>query len=182
MTRIITHPDDPLGYRLTTEVRLPASLVDVFEFFSDACNLEEITPPWLHFSLQTPAPIEIKRGTLIDYRLRLHGIPIRWRTKITACKPPYRFVDEQLRGPYRYWRHEHIFEELDGETIARDQVDYSVPGGALIHWLMVKSDIRRIFEYRGKILGQRFAEGWSGARISNPRTRCVGSRLTGYTD
>ena len=158
MIDIAKHPDDVHGYRLTTEIRLPTPIVEVFEFFSDAHNLEEITPPWLHFSVQTPAPIEMKRGALIDYRLRLHGIPIRWRTEITAWEPPYRFVDEQLRGPYRYWRHEHTFEEKDNETIARDQVDYSVPGGALIHWLLVKSDVRRIFEYRGQILARRFAQ------------------------
>jgi ligand-binding SRPBCC domain-containing protein len=157
MINITKHPNDPRGYRLTTEIRLPTQLVDVFDFFSDAFNLEEITPPWLHFSVQTPAPIDMKRGALIDYRLRLHGIPIRWRTEITAWDPPYRFVDEQLRGPYRYWRHEHTFGEQDGETIARDQVDYSVPGGALIHWLLVKPDVRRIFEYRSQILTRRFA-------------------------
>lgn len=157
MINMAKHPDDPRGYRLTTELRLPTPLVEVFRFFSDADNLERITPPWLHFSVQTPAPIEMKRGAFIDYRLRLHGIPIRWRTEITAWEPPFRFVDEQLRGPYRYWRHEHTFEEQDGDTIARDQVDYSVPGGVLIHWLMVKSDVRRIFEYRSQILGRRFA-------------------------
>jgi ligand-binding SRPBCC domain-containing protein len=158
MIDITKHPNDPRGNRLTTEIRLPTPLADVFEFFSDAYNLEEITPPWLHFTVQTPAPIEMKRGALIDYRLRLHGIPIRWRTEITAWDPPYRFVDEQLRGPYRYWRHEHTFQEQDGKTIAHDQVEYSVPGGALIHWLLVKSDVRRIFEYRSQILTRRFAQ------------------------
>lgn len=158
MISIAKHPDDAHGYRLTTELRLPTPLVEVFEFFSDAYNLEEITPPWLHFSVQTPAPIEMKRGALIDYRLRLHGIPIRWRTEITAWEPPFHFVDEQVRGPYRYWRHEHTFEGKDGETIAHDQVDYSVPGGALIHWLLVKSDVRRIFEYRSQILTRRLAQ------------------------
>ena len=165
MLEINRHPDDPRGYRLTTEIRLPTPLADVFEFFSNAYNLEEITPPWLHFALLTPAPIDMKRGTLIDYRLRLHGLPIRWRTKITVWEPPHRFVDEQLRGPYRYWRHEHDFEERDGETIARDQVDYSVLGGALIHRLLVKSDLRRIFDYRGNVLARRFAYG--SERVGN---------------
>jgi ligand-binding SRPBCC domain-containing protein len=119
MIDITKHPNDPRGNRLTTEIRLPTPLVDVFEFFSDAYNLEEITPPWLHFSVQTPAPIEMKRGALIDYRLRLHGIPIHWRTEITAWEPPFRFVDEQLRGPYRYWRHERRIFEYRGQILTR---------------------------------------------------------------
>ena len=78
-------------------------------------------------------------------------MPIRWRTEITCWEPPYRFRDEQLKGPYRYWRHEHTFENVEGGCLARDQVDYSVPGGKLVHWLLVRGDVQRIFEYRAKV-------------------------------
>ena len=98
----------------------------------------------------------MRLGTLIDYKLQLHGIPIRWKTKISEWKPPYQFVDEQLVGPYRLWRHQHTFDEADGTTICRDRVDYSVPGGALVHWLIVTRDLRKIFEYRREALSQIF--------------------------
>ena len=133
----------------------------MFDFFSDARRLEEITPPWLHLLVQTPRPIAMQSGTLIDYRLRLHGLPLRWRTEISDWEPPFRFVDCQLQGPYRLWRHEHTFEERDGGTLVRDRVDYAVPGGWLIERLFVRPDLKRIFAYRHerllKLLGPRDA-------------------------
>ena len=102
------------NYRLRCEVRLPASIDQVFEFFSDATQLERLTPGWLRFSVLTPTPITMCEGTLIDYKLRVHGIPLRWRSRISLWDPPYRFADEQLRGPYRRWYHIHSFEEDRG--------------------------------------------------------------------
>ena len=154
---IESHPEISGAYRLTTELHLPQTSSEVFEFFGDAFNLEAITPPWLHFAVLTPRPIEMSAGTLIDYRLRLHGIPIRWRTKITCWEPPLRFMDEQLRGPYKMWRHLHTFEDVDAGCLARDQVDYAVPGGRLIHALVVRRDVEKIFDYRRQVLATHFS-------------------------
>jgi ligand-binding SRPBCC domain-containing protein len=137
---------------LIREQRLPGSPSQVFPFFGDAANLERITPPWLRFRVITPRPIEMGAGTLIEYRLRLHGVPLRWLTRIDAWEPPHRFVDRQLRGPYRGWRHEHTFtaDGPDG-TLMRDRVEYSLPLGPL-GWLadavLVRRDLARIFDHR----------------------------------
>ncbi len=135
-------------FALRNEVWLPRPIDEVFEFFSDAYNLETLTPPILRFEVLTPAPIRMETGTLIDYKLRLRGLPVRWQSEITAWEPPHRFVDEQRRGPYSMWVHEHTFVEKDGGTLAKDNVDYSVPGGALVNRLFVARDVRKIFEYR----------------------------------
>jgi ligand-binding SRPBCC domain-containing protein len=95
-------------------------------------------------------------GTLIDYRLRVHGVPVRWRTRISAWEPPHRFVDEQLRGPYRQWIHEHTFEPRDGGTLARDTVRYAVPFDFLTHAWFVRPDIETIFRFRTEALLHRF--------------------------
>ncbi len=137
------------------ELWLPRPRPEVFAFFAEARNLEAITPPWLKFEVLTPAPIEMRAGTLIDYRLRLHGIPIRWRTEITLWEPPVRFADTQLRGPYRLWVHTHTFEEKDGGTLCRDDVRYAVPGGALIERLFVRRDVERIFAHRQDVMRRR---------------------------
>ncbi len=125
-----------------------ASLDETFAFFADAGNLEEITPPWLHFEILTPRPIVMGVGTLIEYRLRLHGVPFSWRTEIAAWEPPVRFVDRQLAGPYHHWHHEHLFRAVAGGTEVRDRVRYCPRGGAVIHALFVGRDVRRIFAYR----------------------------------
>jgi len=143
-------------YLLETEQLLAAPLDEVFDFFADAFQLQRLTPPWLHFSVLTEPPIEIREGTQIDYKLRLHGLPIRWRSEIAAWDPPYRFVDRQIKGPYRHWWHEHTFEARGDETIARDRVEYAVPGGALAHWLLVKRDLRKIFSFRREVLDSIF--------------------------
>jgi len=135
-------------YTLTCELRVPYVREEVFEFFSDAHELERITPDWLHFHVLTPRPIEMEAGTLIDYRLKLHGIPINWKTEISVWEPPYRFVDRQQKGTYRYWHHAHIFEEIEGGTLVKDRVDYGVPGGPLIHKLLVEKDLLKIFSHR----------------------------------
>ena len=135
-------------FKLDNEVWLPRPIDEVFEFFSDARNLETLTPPMLRFEVLTPPPIRMAVGTVIDYKLRLRGVPIKWQSEITAWEPPYRFVDEQRRGPYSMWVHEHTFVEKDGGTLAVDKVKYAVPGGALVNKLFVARDVRRIFEYR----------------------------------
>ena len=145
-------------HEFKSEIRLPLPPAELFHFFSDAANLDAITPPWLHFRIVTPPPIVMREGTLIDYRLRVHGLPLRWRTRISAWQPPDRFVDEQLRGPYRQWIHEHTFEACDGGTLVRDVVRYAVPFDALVHGWFVRPDIEKIFEFRAAALKRRFAQ------------------------
>ena len=146
---------------LRTRVRLPRQRPEVFAFFADAGNLQDITPPWLHFRILTPPPIEMRAGAVLDYRLRLHGIPLSWKTGITAWDPPHRFVDEQIRGPYRLWIHEHIFEEDGDGTVVSDHVRYAVPFGTLANWVLVRRDLWAIFRYREERLKE-----WSEDRRS----------------
>ena len=148
-------------HRIHSTVRLAAPLESVFAFFADAANLELLTPGWLHFRILSPLPLAMAAGTRIDYRLRLRGVRIRWQSEITAWEPPYRFVDEQRKGPYRVWIHEHRFavESREGRAplvVASDRVEYAVPGGRLVNRLFVARDLRRIFAYRGDRLRERF--------------------------
>jgi ligand-binding SRPBCC domain-containing protein len=137
---------------LKREQLLPGPPQAVFPFFGDALNLEAITPPWLGFRVVTPEPIEMAPGTLIEYRLKLHGVPIRWRTTIAVWDPPRRFVDVQLSGPYRMWHHTHDFSPTpDGGTRMTDTVRYALPLGPLgelAHRLLVRRDLERIFDFR----------------------------------
>ena len=139
-----------------SELWLPLPPEELFPFFADAANLDAITPPWLNFHLVAPAPVVMRAGTLIDYRLRVRGLPLRWRTRINAWEPPHRIEDEQLYGPYRQWIHEHTFEARDGGTVARDRVRYATPFDWLVHGWLVRSDIERIFQYRAEMLKKRF--------------------------
>ena len=150
---IVKHPSGR-GYRLQTSLVLPQPQAEAFAFFGNAFQLEMITPPWLYFHVTTPPPIEMSEGTLIDYRLKIHGIPIRWRTRISVWESPHRFVDDQLEGPYRWWRHQHRFEAVENGTQIYDQVDYGVPGGWPIHGLFVRRQLQRIFCYRYSMLLQ----------------------------
>jgi ligand-binding SRPBCC domain-containing protein len=133
--------------------RLPA---EIFPFFADAKNLGTITPPWLHFEILTLGEVEMGIGALIDYRISLHGLPLRWRTKITAWEPPFRFVDEQIKGPYRRWIHEHRFEKSGQGTLCHDRVRYSILGGPIVQRLFVERDVKRIFAFRATKLTQLF--------------------------
>ena len=135
-------------FTLETSLWLPHPVDDVFSFFADAANLERLTPPWLRFSVLTSLPIAMAAGTRIDYRLRYRGFPLRWRTEILAWEPPHRFVDSQIRGPYRRWVHEHEFREQDGGTLATENVEYTLPGGGLTNALLIGRDLDRIFAYR----------------------------------
>lgn len=139
-------------HTLHREQRLEGTPEDVFPFFADARNLEQITPPLLGFDVITPGPIEMHVGTLIEYRLKVHRVPLSWLTSIQAWEPPHRFVDMQVRGPYALWHHTHTFEATDdGGTLMRDVVRYSVGFGALgelADRLFVARDVEAIFAYR----------------------------------
>ena len=137
---------------------LPRRPDEVFDFYADAFNLEQLTPPWLRFEVVTSPPITMQAGVEIDYRLRLHGLSMKWRSRITAWEPPHRFVDEQLRGPYRRWVHEHTFAPSDGGTLVRDQIQYAMLGGWLADRLLVRRDLRQIFDYRQRRLADIFGE------------------------
>lgn len=133
----------------TQVIRRP--LAEVFPFFADAANLEIITPPWLGFRILTPGPIEIQSGTLIDYRIALCGVPLKWRTRIESFETPVRFVDTQVWGPYDFWHHTHEFSEIPEGTRMVDRVRYRIPWGPigeLARWLFVDRQLKMIFDYR----------------------------------
>lgn len=145
-------------HELQRELWLPRPLTEIFPFFADAANLETLTPPWLNFRILSPRPIPMGGGTLIDYRIVVHGIPFRWRSEITVWEPPHRFVDEQRRGPYRFWRHEHLFAERDGGTLISDWVKYAVLFDPIVHRWLVHPDVERIFDFRTKKMRELFRE------------------------
>ena len=145
--------------KFETAVWLPLPPEQLFEFFADAGNLDALTPGWLHFKILTPLPIRMQVGTLIDYRLRVHGWPVYWRTRISAWDPPFHFVDEQLKGPYRRWVHDHQLLPENGGTRVKDCVSYSVPLDFLMHPFLVGPDINRIFDFRTAALMKHFNPG-----------------------
>ena len=142
---------------LHSEVLLPVPLDDAFAFFADAWNLERITPPWLNFRIRTRRPIDLREGTLLDYRIRLHGVPIPWRTRIDVWEPGVRFVDRQVIGPYHRRRHEHCFEAAAGGTRVVDHVEY-LPRVAWLSRGWVHRDVERIFAYRRQALLRDLAD------------------------
>ena len=146
-----------MPFTLESSQWLPRPPEEIFPFYSDAFRLEELTPPMLRFHVVTPPPIVMRAGVEIDYRLRLRGLPMRWRSRITAWEPPHRFVDEQIKGPYRRWVHEHAFTPQDGGTLVVDKVEYDMLGGRLADRLLVRRDLRRIFDYRQARLAEIFA-------------------------
>src|SRR5262245_10304287 len=134
-------------YTLRREQFVPRPLEEVFQFFSDAANLQEITPAFLDFQVVTPQPIEIRRGTVLDYRLKWHVLPIRWQTKIIEWNPPHGFVDLQMKGPYRLWHHTHTFRPDLGGTVMTDSLIYELPLGLIgvvAHALKVRKDVEGI--------------------------------------
>ncbi len=147
------------AHTFTSELLLPCPVEPLFAFFSDPTNLQKITPDWLGFSMTSPAPIQMTAGALIEYRLRIHGFPVKWQTEITAWEPPYRFVDEQRHGPYRFWVHEHRFRAHGKQTLMTDLVRYAVPGGWLLDRLFVRRDVERIFRFREAKLKDIFGSG-----------------------
>jgi len=147
-------------YRLERRQVVPRPRREVFAFFSDATNLERITPAFLAFRILTPRPIPMAPGTLIDYELRLFGVPLRWRTRIETFEPETGFEDVQLRGPYRSWHHSHVFSDVPGGTEMRDVVTYTLPLGPLgrlAHFLFVRRSLERIFEHRRAAIAAFFA-------------------------
>jgi len=138
-------------YELERDQWVPRPLPEVFDFFSRAENLGRITPDWVNFRIRTPVPIEMREGALIDYTIRLVGIPLSWRTRITRWEPESSFVDEQVRGPYALWHHTHTFARRDGGVLVGDRVRYALPLGPLgraAHALAVGSALDAIFDYR----------------------------------
>jgi ligand-binding SRPBCC domain-containing protein len=153
-------------HTLRREQWIPRPIDQVFAFFADARNLEEITPPWLGFQILAMDSDSISEGTEICYRLRLHGIPIHWRTVILQWKAPHRFVDVQISGPYKLWHHTHRFEAHGSRTKMIDVVRYKLPFGVLgriVHAWKVRGDLRRIFDYRRQRIRELFAEQRSAA-------------------
>ena len=158
-------------------VEIPIGLA--FDLYADSRNLEPMTPSWLHFRLTNPEPVTLEPGALLDYTLRLHGVPIRWTTRIEAWDPPNGFLDTQLKGPYSLWQHTHVFEQ-DGEsaTIIHDRVRYALPLGplgAIAHRLFVRRDLRRIFDYRAEAFAQLVAAA-HGNTATGIRTPVSGMR------
>jgi ligand-binding SRPBCC domain-containing protein len=138
-------------HRLERAQVVRRSREEVFAFFARARNLESITPPWLRFEVLTPEPVAMRAGTLIEYRLRLHRLPLRWTSRIEEWEPGAAFVDRQVRGPYRLWHHRHEFAPHADGTVVRDRVDYALPLGVLgevAGALVVHRDLERIFDFR----------------------------------
>jgi ligand-binding SRPBCC domain-containing protein len=142
--------------RLSTSLFVPRPHADVFAFFADAANLQRITPPWVDFRIVSPLPIEMRVGARIDYRLKVHGVPVRWRSAISSWDPPHMFVDEQLEGPYRQWVHTHRFRAAPGGTQVGDEVDFRAPLGWAVERLFVQRDVRAIFLHRQQAILDAF--------------------------
>jgi hypothetical protein len=155
---------------LEREQWIPAPLERVAGFFADAANLDFLTPPWLRFRILTPAPIELRADARIEYRLRLAGVPIRWRTRIAKWDLPHGFVDVQERGPYALWEHTHRFRPAGPGVLMADAVRYALPFGALgslAHGAAVKASLAAIFDYRFARVRERFGSAWD----EEPRPR-----------
>jgi ligand-binding SRPBCC domain-containing protein len=151
-----------MRYHLRRSQYVAAPLAEVYAFFSDPYNLESITPPWLGFSILDATDRPVRKGTRIRYRLRLHGIPLRWESVISEAVDGEMFADEQVTGPYSYWHHEHRFRQEDAGVMIEDHVEYALPLGLLgriAHTLAVRRQLRRIFDYRHA----RIAEMFGGA-------------------
>ena len=138
---------------------LPQKPDEVFPFFEDPANLAGITPPWLAFRMLTSVPIAMKVGAVIDYTIRWLGIPVRWRTLITAYRPPAEFIDAQIKGPYLLWHHTHTFRAAEGGTEMTDVVRYALPFGILgdlVHAVVVRRQVEKIFDYRAEAISRVF--------------------------
>ncbi|MDZ7801442.1 MAG: SRPBCC family protein [Trueperaceae bacterium] len=148
-------------HRLVRHQWVPHPPDTVFAFFSDAHNLERLTPTFLRLDIRTPQPIEMRSGTRIEYVMRLFGLPVRWRTRIDEWRPGEGFVDVQESGPYAYWRHAHRFEPVDGGTRLVDEVEYTLPFGwlgRLAHALVVRHVLRRIFDFRAAAIQRQYGD------------------------
>lgn len=149
-------------YMLEREQFIPRPLDEVAAFFADAANLEVLTPAFLHFKIVTPLPITMRTGALIEYQIRLFGIPFGWQTRIEDFDPPHKFVDTQIRGPYKLWHHTHLFREVQGGVLMTDRVRYQMPAGPLgrvVHALHVKRTLAQIFDFRFQKVAELFPAG-----------------------
>ncbi len=149
-------------HQIYREQIIPQPIDTVFAFFADARNLELITPPFLHFRIRSPRPIEIRPGARIDYQLRLFGVPIRWQTIIEELDPGLRFVDSQANGPYKLWRHLHTFREVPAGTLMADSVEYEIGWsfvGEIAGTLFVQWTLKRIFDYRREKVAELLGVG-----------------------
>ncbi|HUN89376.1 MAG TPA: SRPBCC family protein [Terriglobales bacterium] len=147
------------AYVFRAEQWIDRNITDVFAFFSRAENLQRLTPPWLHFRILGVEPNPVRKGTLIRYSLRWRVFPLRWTTEIVEWDPPHRFVDVQLKGPYRLWHHEHRFVAEGARTHISDEVHYELPLGvigSLAHRLKVRRDVETIFAFRRKAVEKVF--------------------------
>lgn len=154
------------AYRLVRRTQLAGDLPGVFAFFKDPRNLETITPPWLGFRINSTSDVSVRVGTRIRYRLRLHGIPMSWESRITEFVENSHFADEQITGPYSRWYHRHTFRAVDGGVEMTDDVEYRMPFGPLgrlVHWLVVRHQLKAIFDYRTKIIAEKFSAARSNA-------------------
>ena len=144
-------------HHLNSEIWLPSPRGRVFDFFADPKNLQRITPDWLQFEITSNPKLGISQGTVLEYRLKLRGIPLRWRSEIAVWEPPRRFVDRQVKGPYSLWVHEHTFVEEKGGTKVGDHVEYAAVGGPLVQKFFIAPDLEKIFAYRKRVLEKIFA-------------------------
>ncbi len=148
-----------MTHRLARTTVLPGTVSQVFEFFKNPRNLEAITPPWLGFRILSTSDETVREGTRIRYRLRLFGIPLAWESRITEYAGDSHFADEQVTGPYALWYHRHLFRQLPEGVEMTDDVEYRLPFGPLgrlVHWLVVRHQLRAIFDYRTAAIAQRF--------------------------
>ena len=157
-------------YNLQRKQTIPRRRDEVFAFFSKPENLSLLTPPNLGFNILTPVPIRINEGTLIDYTIRVAGLPVRWKTLITLFDAPKTFVDVQLKGPYSFWHHTHQFADTGDSTEMTDSVRYAMPAGflgSIVHLLFVQRQLKRIFDYREQRLKEFFPD--KGSVVSSTR-------------
>jgi hypothetical protein len=148
-----------MSHRLQRTTVLPGSLPDIFAFFKDPHNLEAITPPWLRFRILSTTDAIVRRGTRIRYQLSLFGVPLTWESRIAEYADNSHFVDEQIAGPYARWYHRHVFRQVADGVEMTDDVEYRLPLGPLgrfVHWLVVRHQLRAIFDYRTAAIMKRF--------------------------
>ena len=153
-----------VDHELNTTLQLPLPIDEVFAFFAEAGNLQRITPPELHFEILMPLPLEMRRGTLLEYRLGLFGVPFGWRTRIAAWDPPHGFIDVQIEGPYAVWEHTHVFAPTATGTLIDDHVRYRLPLSPLgdLACPLVRRQLARIFSYRQEAVRGTLLDGRSG--------------------